>query len=204
MHHQRLMALAVLADVLQAKALGQGEVELHGRELPQAADGVHQLDVDLGAVERSFAGNGFVLDVAALQSVLQRTLRQLPLIVAAGVGFAIVRIPGRQLDLELLEAVGVQRGQREVDAADHFVFNLLRRAEDVRVVLGKAAHAQQAVHHARTLVAIDRAHLAQPHRQVAIRLQASRDKSGCGTDSSSASCDSSASSSSIGVNMFCA
>ena len=52
-----------------------------------------------------------------------------------------------------------------------FVFDLLRRAEDVRVVLGKAAHAQQAVHHARALVAIDGAELAQAHRQIAIRLE---------------------------------
>ena len=41
----------------------------------------------------------------------------------------------------------------------------------MRVVLGEAADAQQAVHHARTLVAIDGAELAQAHRQVAIRLQ---------------------------------
>jgi hypothetical protein len=29
-HHERLMALAVFADVLELEALGQGEVELHG------------------------------------------------------------------------------------------------------------------------------------------------------------------------------
>ena len=50
--------------------------------------------------------------------------------------------------MEHLEAIGVQRGQRKVDAADHFVFDLFRSAEDVSVVLGKAAHAQQAMHHA--------------------------------------------------------
>ncbi len=51
------------------------------------------------------------------------------------------------------------------------VFDLVGSAEDVRVVLGKAADAQQAVHHARALVAIDRAEFAQPHGQIAIRLQ---------------------------------
>ena len=72
MHHERLVALAVFADILQPEALGQVEVELHGGELPQAADGVHQLDVDLRPVERGFAGNQLVRDAAPLQNILQR------------------------------------------------------------------------------------------------------------------------------------
>ena len=55
MDHQRLVAAAVFADVFQAEARGQIEIELHGGELPGAADGVDQLDVDLGTVERGFA-----------------------------------------------------------------------------------------------------------------------------------------------------
>jgi len=54
-HHERLMALTVFADVLELEALGQGEVELHGGELPEASDGVDQVDVDLGAVKCGFA-----------------------------------------------------------------------------------------------------------------------------------------------------
>ena len=92
-HHERLVALAVFADVLELEALGQGEVELHGGELPEAADGVDQLDVDFRAVKRGFAGDGFVLDVAALERVLERTLGQLPLIGASGVGLLVVRVP---------------------------------------------------------------------------------------------------------------
>src|SRR5271157_1793513 len=147
-YHQRLVPPAVLADILQREALRQGEVELHGRELPQAADRVHQLDVDLRPVERGLAGDQLVLDVAPLQRLLQRALSQLPLIVAAGIGLAVVRVPGRELHLVLLEAVGAQHGQREVNAADHLVLDLFRRAEDMSVVLGEAADAQQPVHHA--------------------------------------------------------
>ena len=40
----------------------------------------------------------------------------------------------------------------------------------VRVVLREAAHAEQAVQHARALVAVDRAQLAQAHRQVAVAV----------------------------------
>ena len=60
---------------------------------------------------------------------------------------------------------------REFEAVHHFVFDLLRRAEDVRVVLRESAHAQQPVHRPAALVAIHRAQLAQPHRQLAIAAQ---------------------------------
>ena len=59
MHHQRLVAVAVFADVFQAKAAGQIEIELHGGELPRAADGVDELDVDFRAVKRRFAFHAF-------------------------------------------------------------------------------------------------------------------------------------------------
>jgi hypothetical protein len=72
---------------------------------------------------------------------------QLPLIVAAGIGLLVVRVPGGKLDLVFVEAVDAQDFEGEVDAADDFVFDLFGSAEDVGVVLGKAAHTQLAVHH---------------------------------------------------------
>ena len=40
MHHERLMAGAIVADILETEARGKIEIELHGSELPGAADGV--------------------------------------------------------------------------------------------------------------------------------------------------------------------
>ena len=69
--------------------------------------------------------------------------------------FLVVGVPGGELDFELLEAEGFEDGFGEVDAGDDFVFDLLGGAEDVGVVLGKAADAEQAVHGAGALVAVD-------------------------------------------------
>ena len=62
----------------------------------------------------------------------------------------------------------VERVDRELQAVHDLVLHLLRRAEDVRVVLREPAHAEQSVQHARPLVAVHRAQFAQPHRQVAV------------------------------------
>src|SRR4051812_21264106 len=51
MAHERLVLVSIFADILEAEAARQGEIELHGGELPLAADGVHQFHVDLRAVE---------------------------------------------------------------------------------------------------------------------------------------------------------
>ena len=83
---------------------------------------------------------------------------------------AVVRVPRGELDLELREAEGLEHGLGKVDAGGDFALDLRRHAEDVRVVLRKAAHAQQAVHGSGALVAIDVAELG-------VALRAGRDSS---------------------------
>ena len=62
----------------------------------------------------------------------------------------------------------MQDGFGEVDAGAHLGFDLLGRAEDVGVVLREAADAQQAVHGAGALVAVDVAELGVALREVAV------------------------------------
>src|SRR6185369_7368960 len=104
------MALAVFPDVLQTKARGKVEVELHRRKLPETSDGIDEFHVDLGAVEGRFPGNRLVRDAASIQDLFQRVLCLVPLLIAASEALAIVRIPGRKLDLEFLETKGIQHG----------------------------------------------------------------------------------------------
>ena len=78
MHHDRLMALAIFTYVLQLEARRQVEVELHRGELPEAAEDIDKLDVDLGAVEGGFAGDGLVWDVLTLRARVQVRRRRVP------------------------------------------------------------------------------------------------------------------------------
>jgi hypothetical protein len=89
----------------------------------------------------------------------------------------------------------------EFKAADHFTFDLFRGAEDVGVVLGEAADAEQSVHGAAAFVAIDGAEFAEADGQVAVamgRVGEDQDVQGQFIGLSWYS----ASSSSIGLNMF--
>ena len=75
------MRLIVLADVLKFEALRQIEVELYGRQLPEATDGVLDLDVDLRAVEGRFAFHPLERNPALAESVRQCSFGTRPVFV---------------------------------------------------------------------------------------------------------------------------
>ena len=99
----------------------------------------------------------------------QRLGRLFPLLVGAD---GLARRLRRELEVEVVEAVVAQQVEHEVERRRQLAGHLLLGAEDVRVVLGHAAHARETVHHARLLVAVHRAELEHPHRQLAVRARA--------------------------------
>lgn len=163
--HHRTLAGAVGRGVVDAEALGQVEVELHGRHLPGATDGVAGLDRDLRAVERRTGGVRHELEARLLGDLTQGLRRDVPDLVVADV---LLRVLRRQLEVEVVEAVVAQEREHEREGRGELLLHLLLRGEDVRVVLGQAAHAGEAVDDAGLLVAVHRAELEHPERQVAV------------------------------------
>src|SRR5947209_20494794 len=136
-HHQRLLAGAVFRNILELKALRQVEVELHGGKLPWPANGIHQLDVNLGAIKCGLAGNGFIGNAAPLERTLQRIDSEFPFVISAQEIFLVIGVPDAQLNIELVKAKCFEHGQCKIDASDNLVFDLLGSAEDVRIILSE-------------------------------------------------------------------
>ena len=120
---------------------------------------------DLGAVERAAALVEHELEVHALGDRPQRLGGLVPVLVGAD---RLLRRAGRQLEVEVVEPVVAQQVEHEVQRALELLGHLLLGAEDVGVVLGHAPHPGEAVHDARLLVAVHRAELEEPQRQVAV------------------------------------
>ena len=118
-----------------------------------------------GTVERRVALLDAVRQAVRVERLAQRLGRVVPDLVAADV---LVRILRRQVEREVVEAEGPQHGQDEVEQAGDLVRHLLAGAEDVAVVLREAADPHQPVQRAGALVAVDRAELEQPQRQLAV------------------------------------
>ena len=147
------------------EALRQVEVELHRAELPRTAEGVLDLHVDLGAVERAAA----LVDLVAHPLLVERIPKGLRRLLPAGGIADRLRGLRRKVRLDVVEAELAEHLLRELDRVLDLLHDLLRRAEDVRIVLREAADAEHAVADAVLLVAVDRAELAVADRQVAVR-----------------------------------
>jgi hypothetical protein len=98
----------------------------------------------------------------------QGRLGSLPILVAARVLLRRQGVPDAQLHLRLVETVVGQEREAEVENPVDLGLHLIGAAEQVRVVLGKAAHAQQPPQRARGFVAVDGPELRVAHGQVAV------------------------------------
>src|SRR5271168_2900934 len=81
-HHRRVLG-AVLADVTGFEPLRQHIVELMRAALPGAADGVPQMELELGAIEGALVGDPFHIHSRGPGRPLERILGDRPLFVRA-------------------------------------------------------------------------------------------------------------------------
>src|SRR6202007_2414461 len=129
------------------KALWQVEVKLDGGKLPEAADGIDQLDINLRPIERRFSRHGLIFNIEALQHFFQRARGQVPLLFASYEILPVVGIPGRKFGLKLIESEILQHIPGKLHATGNLLLDLLRRTENMGIVLSKTTYPQQSVHH---------------------------------------------------------
>src|ERR1700761_6349983 len=98
------MPFAVFAHILKLEARRQVEVELHGRKLPQTAENIDELYIDLRAVEGRFARKGFEREPAIGEHLLQRPFGMRPILRRAEKIAALLRVARGKLDAILLES----------------------------------------------------------------------------------------------------
>ena len=134
-HHVGAPRRAILGHVGHVKELGLVEIELDRRHLPLAAQGVLDLEVDLGAVEGAAPLVEVVGQLLDLQRLAQRLRGLRPARRLANRLF--LRLRG-QVGLDIVKAKGVPEVQREAQRAQDLGLDLLGRADNVRIVLRKA------------------------------------------------------------------
>src|SRR5438067_1685380 len=91
MEHDRGVLGIVFADVAGTEALGKIGIDLDGSELPAAAERVGNIELELGAVERAFAGIDNVTQSHGLARLGQRLLGAIPELVGAEALFGASR-----------------------------------------------------------------------------------------------------------------
>ena len=125
-NHDRAVGLVVGADVGEVEAYGQVVVDLHGAELPFAADDVFDDEVDLRAVEGGFAGFFGEGHAEGLRGFAAGVFGFVPVFGVAGV---FVRVGVAQADAHAVvgHAEGAEHGFHEGETADGFRLRLVPR-----------------------------------------------------------------------------
>ncbi len=167
-NHDGAVLLVVAAGVFELEAFGQVVVDLDGAELPAAAEGVLDHEVELGAVECCLAKLGAGLEALLGAGVDDGLLGKVPVLVRADVFLLVLGVAERYLGLEVVKLESLEDVEDDVHHLEELALNLVGGAVDVGIVLRKAAHACQAVELAALLVAVDCAELGQAQGQVAV------------------------------------
>src|SRR6266542_673405 len=165
--HDRRVALAILADIAGAEPFRHLKIELQGAALPVAPEGVAQHEFELWAVEGALAGVEGIGQPGALDCVAQTFFGAVPDRVAADPRWR----PVGEFDRDVREAeVAIDREQQMTEG-DCLPSHLILGAEDMRIILGEAAHPHDAVQCARGLVAVAAAEFGEPQWQFAVAPQ---------------------------------
>ena len=121
------------------------------------------MEIDLGAVERAVALVDDIIQAHVLQSLSQAVGGHLPVLVGP---HGILRTGGK-LHKILKAELAVNLVDQPGNALD-LVLDLVVPHENVRVVLGKAAHPHQAVELSALLMAVHQSQLAHPQGQLPV------------------------------------
>ena len=167
-NHIRLVALSVLADVVDLETFRQIEVELDRGGLPFASDRILYLEVDLRSVECAAAFVHFIGEAAFFNRVDQRFLRLFP---ACGIADRLFRT-GREIRLDLLELESFPDVETETEHFFDFGFDLFRSADDMGVVLRESADAHQTVQHTALFITVNGAEFRPAAGQFAVGTDA--------------------------------
>ncbi len=168
MQHDRILATVVFRNVLGTQTDRQIEVQLQGAALPYPTETILEGELDFRTVERALARLQVVRQTSAVECGSQRRFGTVPKLVGA---YTLFRASG-QFEFDILETeIGVDI-QRELDERGRLGLHLVFGTEDVRIVLGEATHAHDAVQGTRRLVTMTGTELGQTHRQLAVAFQA--------------------------------
>ena len=165
-NHDGAMLFTVCSHILKLETLGKLHIELNSAALPGTAEGVLKVEVEFRTVECAVALVYDILLAHLGDGFLEGVLGKLPVSLVAhmvvGHGGKLYLIGQSEERINLV---------KELDDSLNFVLHLIPGHEDMCVVLREAAYTEQAVQCAGQLVTVDKAQLADTHRQVTVGVR---------------------------------
>ena len=171
--HHRAVLLSVLPDVGGVEPFRQDIVELDRSALPRPADCVSQMELKLGRIERTFAGEFFPLIFRTRtprepHGFAQVVLRTIPHFVGPKAFLG----PQGKLDRIAFKAQVLVDLVEQITECPDLIDDLILTAEDVAIVLRHLPDPHQAMQRAVEFIAMATAHFRHAQREIAVAFDA--------------------------------
>ena len=167
-HHGHLLGV-VLGCVFELEAGGQVIVDLDSAQLPTAADGILDHEVELRTIERSLAILNLGIKALLGASLLDSGFTLFPNFVRANVLLLVVRVTETNLGLEVIKLENFEHGLDDIHHAQELAFDLVGTAEDMGIVLSKRAYTGKSMQLTALLITINGTELSYTQWQVLVR-----------------------------------
>ena len=95
----------------------------------------------------------------------------MPVFIATDIFFLVIRITKRNLSFKVIKVKSLEDIEDNIHNFQEFFLNLLRRTEDVGIILRKTAYPGQSVKFTTLLVTVNSTELGKSHRQFTIRTR---------------------------------
>src|SRR6266568_341213 len=163
MHHDGTLTLTIRRYIGQIKALRQSKIALDSSTLPSPVKTIAQFYIYFRTVKSAITLIYLIGTSGILQSRQQCRSGLIPISIRADRFFR----SGRQLHL-ILKSENRHYIVDEGNNTLYFGIQLFRSAEDVGIILGKAAHPHETMKHSGPLMAMHRAELEETERKITI------------------------------------
>ncbi len=139
------MLLIVGTGVFETETLRQIVVHLNGAELPAAAYGILDHEVEFRTVECSLTLHLTGFEALFGTCLDDGALGEMPVLVASDIFLLVPGVAQGYLRLEILEIESLEDVEDNIHHLEEFSLDLLRGAEEMGIVLRESADTGQAV-----------------------------------------------------------
>ena len=165
------MLLVIRAHVFQLETFRQIIVHLNSTQLPTTTDSVFHHEVQLRTIECGFTIFNLCSQSFFLTSLNNSLFSLFPVFITTDILFAVHFVTQRDLSFYIFKVHGLEHNIDDIHYTEEFFLHLVGTAEQVGIILCKAAHTSQAVQFTTLFVTAYGSEFCNTQRQVLIRTR---------------------------------
>ena len=168
-YHDRTVLLVIASRIFEFESFRKVVIHLYCTQLPLPSDGVLYHEIQFRPVKCRLAVFYDCLESFFVSRFNNRPFGFFPVFIRTDVFVPVIRIAEGNLGHIFVEVKCFENIKHYVDYLAELFLQLVRTAENMRIVLRKSAHSRKPVEFAALLITVNRAEFGQSQRKILVR-----------------------------------